>query len=117
MDPRTSIRPLNRVQAETIYHLFHHDPMVGACAQVILRTIFSGGIHIESGTNDAFLNHLEEYWLLFPTQCVQSFMMFGIVPYTIKSVRIKPHGRKLKYPFVLPYGTYTLFQRSTTDYS
>jgi hypothetical protein len=73
---------LNQTQIQALEHIFSTHPAVQACRAILHGQLLSGGIVLRRGGENvelkpAFQNHLDETWLPFAADVVDSFLKFG----------------------------------------
>lgn len=75
---------LNLGQIHAIDHLFNSNPSIQAARTVLVGQLISGGISLRKNGSavkltSEFQAHLDEHWLAFAQQVVDSFLKFGFV--------------------------------------
>ena len=128
---------LNGNQQDLLYDFYHREPVVQVARRLVLSTLTSGGVRFDHGpdhqpTTAAFERLVQKYWVPFLYAVYDGLMMFGLVPYTIVTVRTyfatpadaadaahadrtdrRPARRRyqrrlVRVPYVLPYGSYRI---------
>lgn len=79
---RPGEKKLNRAQIEAIQHLYRTHPAISAARAVLQGQLLSGGIVLKRQGETvelkaAFKNHLDEVWVPFASDVIDSFLMFG----------------------------------------
>ena len=79
---RPGEKKLNRAQIEAIQHLYRTHPAISAARAVLQGQLLSGGIVLKRQGETvelkaAFKNHLDEVWVPFASDVMDSFLMFG----------------------------------------
>ena len=77
-------RKLNRQQIEAIQHLFRTHPAISAARSVLHGQLLSSGIVLKRDGETVelkvpFKNHLDEVWIPFAAEVIDSLLMFGYV--------------------------------------
>lgn len=75
---------VNAGQMMAIDQVFYSDPIIFAARNVLQGHITAGGVFLQRNGDDVevrqeFREHLEEHWVLFAKQCVDSLMKYGFV--------------------------------------
>ena len=79
---RRTEKKLNRQQIESIHHLFRSHPAIAAARSVLHGQLLSSGIVLKRNgesveLKSAFKHHLDEVWVPFAGDVVDSFLMYG----------------------------------------
>lgn len=97
-------------EAAAIHRLYHTDPILYMCRQVLVTSLLSGGLQCERRgrpANQAFQALLEQQWIPFVRDLIDNFFMFGFCP--VRVVKRSKRGEKdTLVPIVPPYGVYAV---------
>jgi hypothetical protein len=111
---------LNWREIQTVWHIYHNEPLVRSCINKIVHAIFSGGLSLNSpgkgpAPTEDFEHHLESVWIPFATEVIVNFALWGFCPYIVNKARGKDR-RVVRYPVALPYGTYEVHTEVDKNY-
>ena len=75
---------VNAAQMMAIDQVFYSDPIIFAARNVLQGHITAGGVFLQRNGDDVevrqeFREHLEDHWVVFSKQCVDSLMKYGFV--------------------------------------
>ena len=81
---RPGEKKMNRQQLEAIHHLFYTHPAISAARSVLHGQLLSSGIVLKRRGETvelkaAFKQHLDEVWVPFATDVIDSFLKYGYV--------------------------------------
>jgi len=107
---------LNANQQQLLWSFYHEDAVVQLCRSTILRTLLNGGVVITARggarASPNFKYVIDTYWVPFICDVFDALTMWGIAVYAVRSVRTElpteRTARKVRVPFVVPYGAYKL---------
>lgn len=104
MDPKEK-----NIQMEHMYSmrsLFRHTPMIQMCRNTLHKHLLSNGLEIKTGKrsrDEAMKPFLEDWWVPFCADAIDSIICYGIIVYVIKKLDT---GQKI--PVVLLDETYNI---------
>ena len=71
---------------------------------------------MDQEVQDDFHEHLDKVWIPFACNVLKSFVQYGFVPYLIVKKHMKGTRKHVKYPLVVPFGSYTIRQTQDDNY-
>lgn len=75
---------VNTAQMLSIDQVFYSNPIIFAARNVLQGHATSGGVYMKKGGRDVeprpeFSEHLDEHWVVFARQCIDSLLKYGLV--------------------------------------